>query len=352
MPRFGRNRRVTNPIIEENTADKKGADPTVVYLDLLLFLNLFVNFFLLLAVKAIHRLTVSFWRLLLGAFAGALFSLTLFLPELFFLTELLLNAAEAVVITGLAFSFRPLKRLLRLSGSFFGISFCFAGAMMAIWMLFKPPGMVIQNSVVYYNISPLLLVGSTLISYAAVRLFGLLLARRHPKKLMYRVTISLGGYTVSSEGFLDTGNSLRDLFSNTPVLIAEYSLIEPLLDREARRAFLTPASQWPNGLETRFRLIPYSAVGTQGFLASFRPDRVEICQTKNPKVYTQILVAVSPEPLQNGTPILLPSDLADELDDLDSRPQPQRPVLKKKAACTQAAASLKERIESSDETAE
>ena len=54
----------------------------VVYIDVLLGVNLFVNYFLLLAVGRFLHLAVRRLRLLAGAAVGAVFSLSILLPPL------------------------------------------------------------------------------------------------------------------------------------------------------------------------------------------------------------------------------------------------------------------------------
>ncbi len=49
------------------------------------------------------------------------------------------------------------------------MNFAFAGFMMAIWYFISPQGMIIKNSIVYFNISPIILIGSTAVCYVVIR---------------------------------------------------------------------------------------------------------------------------------------------------------------------------------------
>ena len=54
----------------------------VVYADILVILNLIVDYFLLSASAAILRIKLPFWRQLAGASVGAVSSLYIFAPEI------------------------------------------------------------------------------------------------------------------------------------------------------------------------------------------------------------------------------------------------------------------------------
>lgn len=53
----------------------------VVYVDVLLALNLFINYLLLLSGACLLREKVRRWRLLLGAALGAIYALVIFCPS-------------------------------------------------------------------------------------------------------------------------------------------------------------------------------------------------------------------------------------------------------------------------------
>ena len=60
----------------------------VVYADVLLLTNFYVDYLLLLATEKLSGATGRFWRRMLGGFVASLFSLTIYLPSLGRLTEL------------------------------------------------------------------------------------------------------------------------------------------------------------------------------------------------------------------------------------------------------------------------
>ncbi len=256
----------------------------VVYVDVLLGLNLFINYFLLLAVGKFLRLPVKRLRLLAGAGAGAVYALTILLPPLPAILALLCRLAASAVIVLLAFPVRTPKLLLRTAAAFYLVSFAFAGFLLAFWYLTSAPGLLIRDSVVYFNVSPLVFLVASMLAYGAVRLFQRLTGREEPKALLCRVTVTRAGSRAVFTARVDTGNSLTEPFSGAPVIVAE---------REAVAALIP-------GEEEGCRLVPFHTVSGSGLLRAFRPESLVIeCAgrvTRPPESY----VAVSEQPVSHG----------------------------------------------------
>ena len=142
------------PDIMEGTG---GRSMVTVYADVLVGMNLYVTWFLLLASERLAGVRSSALRRGLAALCGGLASLLIFLPELpfplLFFGKLLL-AAGIVWIAG---GYGGWRRFCKEMIFFFAANFLFAGAMIALWLAFSPPRLVIRNGAVYYHISALTL---------------------------------------------------------------------------------------------------------------------------------------------------------------------------------------------------
>ena len=73
----------------------------------------------------------------------------------------------------------------------------------------------------------------------------------------------------------DTGNKLREPFSDSPVIVADESLCRPLVD------------------EKRVRAIPASTVNGGGILMAFKPDKIILKSSKGREVIENAYVALS-----------------------------------------------------------
>ena len=85
-----------------------------IYLDVLIVLNIYVNFFLLRATARFTHTPLKTSRCVLSSVLGSLFSLTIFLPVSNFFITLLIKLAAAAVITAMAFGVKNKKHTLKL----------------------------------------------------------------------------------------------------------------------------------------------------------------------------------------------------------------------------------------------
>ena len=233
----------------------------VVYVDVLVGVNLVVNYFLLLATARFLALPFRRGRLAAGAALGALYSLMILLPQMNVFLSLLVKLALSATIVLAAFRRSGWKAFLRATAAFYIINFAFAGLMLALWYFLAPQGLMIRNNMVYFDISPLMLIGLTVFCYFVITLIHRITGRQMPKELFCSLVVECGGRTCRCTGKVDTGNSLREPFSGDPVAV----VYEPAV------AALAPPRESLN-----FRLIPFEAVSGSGVLEAFRPDKLTV----------------------------------------------------------------------------
>ena len=230
-----------------------------IYVDVLIFLNVFITYFLLLGVKRLLRLKTSTKRLILSSLAGGIFSLLALLPELTIVLSILYKLSVASVLVLIAFEKCRIKEFAKRTFTFFVVSFLFCGIMIMLYSLLKPNNLVIINDVVYFHISPLFLLSSTVICYLILRIYQHITRRRNALHHIYSVTVFLKSKSVTFDGRIDTGCSLTEPFSGADVIIAEKSVLKRLAYDE-----------------NNMRVIPFSSLGGSGIIKGFRADDVYI----------------------------------------------------------------------------
>lgn len=250
----------------------------VVYVDILLTTNLFVNYFLLLSCTKLMKTQAKRLRLFFGAVIGAAASLVIFLPEMNFFVGLAFKLTTALLIVYISFGLKNFKRFMKLFFAFIAANFIFAGTMMALWIAFKPGGMVINNNIVYFDISVPVLIISTVVCYGFVLTVSKIIARRSSSEVKYTVTITFDSLSVVGKGYLDTGNSLTDCFSGFPVIIANRKFVETLFFPQEITYLQEKTTVLENEgrLKKRVRIIPFGTIKEQGIIKAFRPDSVTI----------------------------------------------------------------------------
>lgn len=280
----------------------KGAIPLkVIYIDVLIFVNFIVNYFILLATQRICRQRAGTLRIFLADTLASACSLAVFLPETGAISGVLLRLAVSSAVVLTAFGFRSCKRFFSLLGGFFAVSFAYAGICFGIWAVFKPKGMIIKNDIVYFDVSPLLLICTSAVCYVLLMLLKKHFSKDEGTSPEYTVEITINGQTSSLKGFLDTGNMLYDCFSECPVIIAKKKYIHnsaipnfSFAGGEKGLKQLDGSVNLPENLKG-FRLIPYCVVGSKGVLPAFKPDGVVISDGKTEYKPDCCLVALSDE---------------------------------------------------------
>lgn len=272
----------------------------VVYVDVLLFVNLFVNYFLLRAAALLARESSRRWRLILGAALGSTYSLIIFLPPLHPLFLVVLKAVMALSIVLVSFGWRSLRRFTRLFLCFLAETFLFGGVNYAVYTFLKPGGMIYGNSAVYYDISVPLLVAVTAVCYALSVLVSKWIRRNSPENLSGEAVIEMGAERIRVPMMIDSGNGLSDPFSDEPVCVLCAESARKLLPPDMVEFLLGERELPATQMERRVRLIPYSAVDGGGMLRAFRCDVLTLILSGREYVCSGVLIAIVREPFDGG----------------------------------------------------
>lgn len=260
-----------------------------IYIDVLLAVNLFVNYFLLLSVSCFLRMDGSRKRIALGAAVGAVSSLIILLPSLPGILSAVVKLLLSAAIVTAAFPLHSVWSFLRVWACFFLMSFAFAGIMMALWYFLAPQGLILKNSVVYFNISPMLLLVLTVICYFVIRVLNWLSGRREQAGDLCIVAISNAGHDARIPARIDTGSSLKEPFSQFPVIVAEYEAVKEALPQELVQMREQASALVPS---VKIRMVPFHALGGSGILPAFRPDRVAVKSIDGTVETSAVYVAV------------------------------------------------------------
>jgi len=265
----------------------------VIYVDVLLALNLYIDFLLLEATARLLRAPHRRRRLALGAVAGAFSSLLALFPELPGALLVFLKITAALVIIRVAFCWQGPRGYIKQIVVFFVISTAFAGVSFALFMFAAPHGFYVLSGTVYYDVSPVLLIILTGLSYILIRLYDRFIRKKEPLGREYTLHIKMGDKTVKLRALYDSGNSLTEPFSGEPAAVAEYEGVKALLTPDWREAV---RSAWTADLQTPaapgLRMISYRSVGGDGLLYAFKPNRLTLSGIQSEKDVTGAYIAV------------------------------------------------------------
>ncbi len=297
----------------------------VIYLDIMLAINLVMDYLILWTTAKLGQLPVSIWRLLAGAAVGAVYSLSIFVPELDGYGALFSKILFSIIMILLAFHPLSFRSFLQVFVYFYLAAFVMGGAMLGIIYLFGGyatasvlgGGLVLTSNIRF----------TWLFTAAAA---AILLARwgtgwikKNFWECMLRlpVVITFADKELALKALVDTGNSLRDPLSQRPVIIVEYSALKSILPPEIINEYSNghepdlqslvialAASPWA----TRLRLLPYHSLGqSQGMLLGLRPDKVVVVTNERMVKVENVIVGLYQEQLspEGNYRALLPPDL-------------------------------------------
>lgn len=263
----------------------------IVYADVLIFLNLIVDYFLLSISAKIIKKNPTVWKTVLASFVGALSSLYIFCPVTNVWLETAVKFIFCFAMVFIAFGFGGIKNFLRNSIVLFLVFCGYAGVMAAVWFAFRPNGMLINNSVVYFNISPTFLVVFTVITYFVFSLFKTIFSKNAEYSEKCSVFITADNGYCNFEAIIDTGNSIEDIYGKSEIIIVDKVCIEQLFGS---------ADFFSKEISPRYRLIPCGTVMGNSFLDGVRCDSGIISVNNKKITLKKPILAVSKLPLKEG----------------------------------------------------
>ncbi len=274
-----------------------------IYADILFCVNFVIDYIILLTVRRFLSVSCRQRRLLIGAAVGGLCSFVILLPPLPSGVSMILSVVTACLVVGAAFAPMEKKIYVKTAAAFFLISFGYCGAMIAVWLVFSPQNIFIRNSSVYIDMSPISLVITTVICYVILRVIMRITGRNELKDTSCLIRVEYDGNTVSLNGKIDTGNTLKEPFSGEPAIVAAADNFKNI------PSLLSVGTASPETLPKGIRMIPFASVGGEGLLPSFKSDNITITHEGMEFKVTAYVALCSSDKITGGQNALVPYEL-------------------------------------------
>ncbi|WP_324717884.1 sigma-E processing peptidase SpoIIGA [Carboxydochorda subterranea] len=210
--------------------------------------------------------------------------------------------AVSVVMAALAFQPRAPRSLVAITGTVWAVAFVAAGAGLAAQSIAGLPG---RPACAGAAVSMAALWATARWGHRRLSTLGV------ERSLRVTVRVRFGDRWMLAEGFVDTGNRLKEPVTGLPVILVGPEVMAAAVGDDgwwtetiARDAWAL-AQRLPSiapGWAKRFRLVPFEGVGIRhGVLAAFRADEARLERPAQPPVEVgPTVVAVSPAPLRSG----------------------------------------------------
>ncbi len=294
--------------------ETKGGDQgvrQVVYVDVLVALNVILSFFLIKSVCAVAHEKPKTLRVLIGSLMGGAYSLVIFLPDMHVALNIIGRALFLLAVTLMVFGFGYIRRFFRCFFLLCAASVICAGAVVAVWLLFLPNAIAVHNGSFYVDISFIQLVVICVMLYVFARIFGKFFAKRSSEEINVQLKISFNGKVVSTNGIIDTGNTLCDSFTGEPVSVISQSLALSLLPAACVAAVTDPMSgNIPEGMH----LIVSDTVGSNALMCAFKAESMMLISSDKQVNVKNVTLAVSPrETFAGGKSVLVNSAFINDI---------------------------------------
>lgn len=271
----------------------------VIYVDILIAVNIFINYFILIATSKFLYVKINRSRIIWGSLLGAVYSLYILFPKTPFAVSLAVKFLMSATIVWVAFCSPKSKVFLKSLLCFYSMSFIFSGTMFAIWCLLEPRGLFVNNNIVYFNISPLILIISTVISYGIIQFINKIVGRQNNKNVFCDIKIKVSSKLICVKAKIDTGHNLKEPFSGLPVIVLCKRASNGMIpDEFLEVSHITNKEEGEKNVKcevcNKLRLIPFSSISGGGILPAIKADYVLI-EGDSKEMKKDAYVAVCPD---------------------------------------------------------
>lgn len=238
-------------------------------------MNFFITFLLLETTAKLSKRAIKTLRIVIASTIGGAYSLIILVPDISIYISVMLKILCAVILILISFGFKRIKSFVFLLLIFLFSNFLFLGIIAGAQMLFASDKICINNGEIYFDINARQLLITALVAYT----FSCIIIRVYNKKLssgeIYSIIIENKSKRVSLFALTDTGNKLREPFSDSPVIVVKKELLEGMFD------------------EDNLRLIPAASVNSKSYLKAFKPECVKIKTAKGYEKIENVYIALS-----------------------------------------------------------
>lgn len=274
-----------------------------IYADILFAENFIINYLILFVSAKLLKLSIYPLRLILSAAFGAAYAIIMLLfPSMSIYCSFPAKILLSVAMSALALKPNGLIQHLKCISAFYVCTFIFAGMTFAFAVFQNTDGLIANAVSPLYSYSFKIIfcvVGTAVILIVSLAFIfkPLIVRQRH----LISVKVFLGDAVSDLCALVDTGNSLTDPVSLKPVIVAELRAMTSLLPSDINAIFSSGEHMDYNlvskGLSLcehpeKFRMIPYSAVGSDGMLLGVRADKIEFDEGSGLKSCEDIVICL------------------------------------------------------------
>lgn len=253
-----------------------------IYLDIVLFENIILNYIILLSTAIISKAKISTLKIFMSSLIGGIFSILNYIVNIDNICGVILKIGISIIMILIAFQDYKLKKFIKELMFFYLTSFTFGGIAFMLLFFISPNNLIMENNhfIGTYPIKIAVLSGG--VGFIIITVIAEIIKSNINKKSMIcDLEIFYGGKYKKLKTMLDTGNLLKEPISKADVVIVEKDSLEGIISNDILKNIKhILKGKWiesDNIHSYKFKLIPFSSLGNEnGLLIGFKPDYIKI----------------------------------------------------------------------------
>lgn len=253
-----------------------------IYLDIILFENLCMNYIILFATGIVMKRKIKHIKLIIASLIGSVYAIVIYLNITKIASNIIMKIILSLIMVWLSFSEQNYKLLLKDVLMFYLISFVFGGCSFALIYFISSENVQMNNGVLVglYPIKVTLFAG--VIAFIIIQIaFKITKNKISATDMICIVELTFENKKKKIKTLIDSGNMLKDPINGYPVVVIEEKAVEDILPKDLLKAMKEIQGGETKNLENKYiskiRLIPFSSLGKQnGMLVGIKVENIKI----------------------------------------------------------------------------
>lgn len=273
-----------------------------IYIDIVLIENLIMNYIILLATGIVAKTQIKHIRLIMASLLGAIYTVISYMKVLEIYSNFFLKLLLSIIIIYIAYNPQRMRKMWKMLLIFYMVSFVFGGAAFALIYFIKPQDIIMKNGL-FLGTYPLktVILGAIVAFSLIIGTFKILKSKLSKKDIICSIEINLNNKKIKTNALIDTGNMLKEPFSNTPVVVIEKTLLYDCMPKEILNHldeiiggdFKNIPEKIQEKYISKLKLIPFSSLGKQnGMLLGIKPQYIKIIKEEEIKTKENVILGI------------------------------------------------------------
>lgn len=273
-----------------------------IYVDVVLFENLIMNYIILFTTSQILKIEPKHIRIILASLLGAIYSIIAYMNILDIYSKIPLKILLSIIIVYVAFNPQTVKKMWKYILFFYLVSFVFGGAAFSLIYIVKPQEILMKNGLFLGTYPLKIAILGAIVAFITITIVFKLAKNKISKKdLFCKMEICINNKKIETKTMVDTGNMLKEPITNTPVVVVEHMLLYECIPKEILNNleniiggdFSNISEKIKNEYISKLKLIPFSSLGKQnGMLIGIKPDYIKIKTEEKENKIENVIIGI------------------------------------------------------------